>query len=25
LNLLRRLIRSHRAVILEAWHEHCGR
>jgi hypothetical protein len=24
LNTIRRLINSHRAAILEAWHEHCG-
>ena len=24
LNMIRRLITTHRAVILEAWHEHCG-
>jgi hypothetical protein len=24
LNLIRRIIAAHRAVILEAWHEHCG-
>ena len=24
LNVIRRIIHSHRAIILEAWHEHCG-
>jgi hypothetical protein len=24
LNLIRRLIETHRITILEAWHEHCG-
>ena len=24
LNVIRRTIATHRAVILEAWHEHCG-
>ena len=24
LNVIRRLILTHRATILEAWHEHCG-
>jgi hypothetical protein len=24
LNMIRRIISSHRTSILEAWHEHCG-
>lgn len=24
LNLIRRIIQTHRSAILEAWHEHCG-
>jgi hypothetical protein len=24
LNVIRRIIATHRAAILEAWHEHCG-
>ena len=24
LNVIRRIITTHRALILEAWHEHCG-
>lgn len=24
LNVIRRIVKTHRAVILEAWHEHCG-
>ena len=24
LNVIRRIITTHREVILEAWHEHCG-
>ena len=24
LNVIRRIIATHRALILEAWHEHCG-
>ena len=24
LNVIRRMIVTHRAAILEAWHEHCG-
>jgi hypothetical protein len=24
LHMIRRIIHSHRAAILEAWHEHCG-
>lgn len=24
LNVIRRIIQTHRTVILEAWHEHCG-
>jgi hypothetical protein len=24
LNVIRRIIETHRDIILEAWHEHCG-
>lgn len=24
LNVIRRIINTHRSAILEAWHEHCG-
>jgi len=24
LNVIRRIVKTHRASILEAWHEHCG-